>query len=246
MDPPRRPLNLSSSPPPSLPAGARTSKSRRRSARRSRRWAQASGPPTSSGGPARAPPTQMGYGFSLISAHETDRGFSQTEDVWPSQPQGEKIRQTSGPTRKPSAEATLKDIRRATRRQFSAEEKTRIVLEGLRGEESIAELCRRKWIDTSIYYAWFKEFLDAGKRRLTGDTARASLCGRIWTPPDCNDLLGLGLASRLLTYIRLSEAARYARRRKPRWVSARLVLNAPETSAVAVPVHTSGSRGDGP
>ena len=93
-------------------------------------------------------------------------------------------------------------------------------------------------------------------RRAPGGAARCrrrGVCGCIWTPPDCiwtlpdcNDLLGLGLASRLLTYIRLSEAARYARRRKPRWVSARLVLNAPETSAVAVPVHTSGSRGDGP
>ena len=85
------------------------------------------------------------------------------------------MKQTSGPTKtKPSAEATLKDIRRATRRQFGAEEKIRIVLEGLRGEDSIAELCRREGISSSMYYGWSKEFLEAGKRRLAGDTARAA------------------------------------------------------------------------
>src|SRR5690348_13267163 len=85
------------------------------------------------------------------------------------------MKQTSGPTKtKPSAEATLKDIRRATRRQFGAEEKIRIVLEGLRGEESIAELCRREGISSSMYYGWSKEFLEAGKKRLAGDTARAA------------------------------------------------------------------------
>jgi transposase len=84
------------------------------------------------------------------------------------------MKQTSGPTKKAPAEAVLKDIRRATRRQFSAEEKIRIVLEGLRGEESIAELCRREGIATSMYYGWSKEFLEAGKRRLAGDTARTA------------------------------------------------------------------------
>ena len=69
-------------------------------------------------------------------------------------------------------EKTVRDIRRATRRQYSAEEKIRIVLEGLRGEDSIAELCRREGIHTNIYYRWSKEFLEAGKKRLTGDTAR--------------------------------------------------------------------------
>jgi len=83
------------------------------------------------------------------------------------------MKQTSGPARKP-AEAVIKDIRRATRRQFSAEEKIRIVLEGLRGEDSIAELCRREGIATSMYYGWSKEFLEAGKKRLAGDTARAA------------------------------------------------------------------------
>ena len=77
-------------------------------------------------------------------------------------------------TTKAPAEQVVKDIRRATRRQFSAEEKIRIVLEGVRGEESIAELCRREGIASSMYYGWSKEFLDAGKRRLAGDTARAA------------------------------------------------------------------------
>ena len=71
-----------------------------------------------------------------------------------------------------SVEKTVRDIRRATRRNYSAEEKIRIVLEGLRGEESIAELCRREGINTNIYYRWSKEFLEAGKKRLAGDTAR--------------------------------------------------------------------------
>src|SRR4030088_3341716 len=81
------------------------------------------------------------------------------------------MRQKSGPVKEP-AEKVVKDIRRATRRQFSAEEKIRIVLEGLRGEESIAELCRREGINPNLYYKWSKEFLEAGKARLTGDTKR--------------------------------------------------------------------------
>ena len=81
------------------------------------------------------------------------------------------MRQKPG-TPKPSAEKVVKDIRRRTRKQHSAEEKIRIVLEGLRGEESIAELCRREGIATSLYYSWSKEFLEAGKKRLAGDTAR--------------------------------------------------------------------------
>lgn len=76
----------------------------------------------------------------------------------------------SNPSR--NIEKTVRDIRRTTRRNYSAEEKTCIVLEGLRGEESIAELCRREGINTNIYYRWSKEFLEAGKKRLAGDTAR--------------------------------------------------------------------------
>jgi len=75
-------------------------------------------------------------------------------------------------TTKDSAEKAVRDIRRKTRKQYSAEEKIRIVLEGLRGEESIAALCRREGIAESLYYSWSKEFLEAGKKRLAGDTAR--------------------------------------------------------------------------
>ena len=83
---------------------------------------------------------------------------------------------------KAAAEQVVKDIRRATRKQYSAEEKIRIVLEGLRGEDSIAELCRREGIAQGQYYSWSKEFLEAGKRRLAGDTARAA------TPNEVKDL----------------------------------------------------------
>ena len=95
------------------------------------------------------------------------------------------MRQKSGPEKAP-AEQVVKDIRRATRRQFSAEEKIRIVLEGVRGEESIAELCRREGIASSMYYGWSKEFLDAGKRRLSGDTARAATSDEVC--PSSDDL----------------------------------------------------------
>ena len=91
------------------------------------------------------------------------------------------MKQKSGPVKQP-AEQVVKDIRRATRRQFSAEEKIRIVLEGLRGEESIAELCRREGIALSMYYGWSKDFLEAGKKRLAGDTTRAA------TPDEVKDL----------------------------------------------------------
>ena len=83
------------------------------------------------------------------------------------------MRPKSSSAKKP-AEQVVKDIRRATRRHFSAEDKIRIVLEGLRGDDSIAELCRKEGIAQSLYYVWSKEFMEAGKRRLAGDTARAA------------------------------------------------------------------------
>lgn len=83
------------------------------------------------------------------------------------------MRRKSGTEKAPSQQV-IKDIRRATRKQYGAEEKIRIVLEGLRGEESIATLCRREGIAESLYYNWSKEFLEAGKKRLAGDTARAA------------------------------------------------------------------------
>ena len=78
-----------------------------------------------------------------------------------------------------TSEQVVKDIRRATRKQYSAEEKIRIVLDGLRGEYSIAELCRREGIAESLYYSWSKEFLEAGKRRLSGDTERSATGGEV-------------------------------------------------------------------
>ena len=76
--------------------------------------------------------------------------------------------------RQSSSEPIIKDIKRKTRKQYSAEEKIRIVLDGLRGEDSIAELCRKEGIAQGLYYSWSKEFLEAGKKRLAGDTARAA------------------------------------------------------------------------
>jgi len=75
-------------------------------------------------------------------------------------------------TNRRSVEKTVRDIRRRTRKKYSAEEKIRIVLEGLRGEESIAELCRKEGLNPNVYYRWSKEFMEAGKKRLSGDTVR--------------------------------------------------------------------------
>src|SRR4051812_27020721 len=91
------------------------------------------------------------------------------------------MRQQTRPLKEP-AEKVVQDIRRATRKHYSAEEKIRIVLEGLRGEDSIAELCRREGIARNLYYRWSKDFLEAGKKRLAGDTARAA------TSVEVNDL----------------------------------------------------------
>ncbi len=87
------------------------------------------------------------------------------------------MRQKSGPQE--TAERHVKDIRRRTRRKYSAEEKIRIVLEGLRGEYSIAELCRREGIAQGLYYSWSKEFLEAGRRRLAGDTERQATSSEV-------------------------------------------------------------------
>ena len=80
---------------------------------------------------------------------------------------------------KVSAEQVVRDIRRETRRKYSAEEKIRIVLEGLRGEDSIVELCRREGINPNMYYKWSKEFLEAGKARLTGDMRREATSSEV-------------------------------------------------------------------
>ena len=91
-------------------------------------------------------------------------------------------------TSKEAAEKVVKNIRRKTRQTYSAEEKIRIVLAGLRGEESISALCRREGISDSLYYTWSKEFLEAGKRRLSGDTARQA------TSPEVKDLRSEAMA----------------------------------------------------
>jgi len=83
--------------------------------------------------------------------------------------------------KKDPAEKVVRDIRRKTHRRHSTEEKIRIVLEGLRGEESIASLCRHESISESLYYSWSKEFLEAGKKRLAGDTARQATSSEVKT-----------------------------------------------------------------
>ncbi len=82
-------------------------------------------------------------------------------------------------SKKDPAEKAIRDIRRKTRRKHSTEEKIRIVVGGLRGEESIAALCRRDGIAESLYYSWSKEFLEAGKKRLAGDTARQATSNEV-------------------------------------------------------------------
>jgi transposase len=80
-----------------------------------------------------------------------------------------------------AVEKTVREIKRRTRRRFSPEEKIRIVLQGLRGEDSIAELCRREGLHQNQYYRWSKEFLEAGRKRLAGDTEREATSGEVQT-----------------------------------------------------------------
>lgn len=80
---------------------------------------------------------------------------------------------------KDEADRVVRNIKRQTRRKFSAEEKIRIVLAGLRGEDSIAELCRKEGIHQNLYYNWSQEFLEAGKKRLAGDTLREANSGEV-------------------------------------------------------------------
>ncbi len=107
---------------------------------------------------------------------------------------------------KRSAESVVRDIRRKARRKFTSEDKIRIILEGLRGEDSIAELCRREKIHQNLYYKWSKEFLEAGKRRLNGDTKREADSGEVNGLREENDNLKhlvaeLSLKNRILKKI---------------------------------------------
>jgi transposase len=90
--------------------------------------------------------------------------------------------------RKPAL-SIIKDIQRQTRRQYTAEEKIRIVLEGLQGEQSVAEICRREGLNTNIYYRWSKEFLEAGKKRLAGDTTREATAPEVHSIKSENEAL---------------------------------------------------------
>ena len=100
--------------------------------------------------------------------------------------------------KKASAEKAVREIRHKTRRRFSAEEKIRIVIEGLRGEESIASLCRREGIAANLYYRWSKEFLEAGKRRLLQNAPESPRGGRRPTARDLGHATGPERASRLV------------------------------------------------
>ncbi|GAB4038687.1 hypothetical protein GCM10028774_37760 [Spirosoma jeollabukense] len=90
--------------------------------------------------------------------------------------------------RKPAL-SIIRDIQRQTRRQYTAEEKIRIVLEGLQGEQSVAEICRREGLNTNIYYRWSKEFLEAGKKRLAGDTTREATAPEVQSMKSENEAL---------------------------------------------------------
>ena len=99
---------------------------------------------------------------------------------------------------KVSAENRVREIRRKTRKRYSSEEKVRIVLEGLRGEESIASLCRREGIPANLYYRWSKEFLEAGRKRLAGDTKREATSSEVTELRQENEQLKQAVAEMLL------------------------------------------------
>ena len=100
--------------------------------------------------------------------------------------------------RKQDTEKKIKEIRRRTRRKFSAEEKTRIILQGMRGDETIAEFCRREGIAQTLYYSWSKEFMEAGKRRLKGDIRREANTKQVKELREENIQLKLRLAEAIL------------------------------------------------
>ena len=105
-----------------------------------------------------------------------------------------------------AVEATVREIRRKTRKKYSAEEKVRIVLEGLRGEEKIAELCRREGIHQNMYYKWSKDFLEAGKQRLVGDTKREADSQEVEAMRNENEQLKAVVAELTLNNRRLTPA----------------------------------------
>ena len=100
--------------------------------------------------------------------------------------------------RQEMARRAIREVRAATRRKFSAEEKIRIILEGLRGEETISELCRREGIAPTVYYKWSKSFLEAGKMRLAGETKRNATSEEVRALKRENDQLKRLLAEQIL------------------------------------------------
>ena len=102
--------------------------------------------------------------------------------------------------KKPGPEGIVREIKRNTRRKFSSEEKIRIVLEGLRGEESITTICRREGINPNLYYRWSKSFLEAGKKRLSGDTQREAITDEVGVLRRENEDLKKLLAETFLKY----------------------------------------------
>ena len=122
----------------------------------------------------------MAIATEFIAGHGVDTGSAETGADFSNETRHHHRVHVGGgkqkavmPEKEPATQV-VKNIRRATRRHFSAEDKIRIVLEGLRGEDSIAELCRREGIVQNLYYRWSKDFLEAGKKRLAGDTTRAA------------------------------------------------------------------------
>jgi transposase len=105
-----------------------------------------------------------------------------------------------------SVETTVREIRRKTRKKYSAEEKVRIVLEGLRGEDTIAELCRREGIHQNMYYKWSKDFLEAGKQRLAGDTKREADSQEVKEMRNENEQLKIVVAELTLDNRRLKKS----------------------------------------
>ena len=128
--------------------------------------------------------------------------------------------------KKRSAEKTVRDIRRATRRKYSAEEKIRIVIEGLRGEDSIAELCRREGINANVYYRWSKEFMEAGKKRLAGDVVREATTDEVKELRAESAALKEALAEQLMSRIRWMMHWPL-----PGWIRLRSIIN-PDCSAI--------------
>jgi len=114
---------------------------------------------------------------------------------------------TTKKNRKPTSDSIVREIKRRTRRKFSAEEKIRIVLDGLRGEASITDLCRREDLHPTLYYKWSKVFLEAGKYRLNGDTIREAGSDEVKGLRDENDELKMLVAELTLRNRKLKKTS---------------------------------------